>query len=129
MSHTIVQVDTDSKTGICSTCGPVKVAYRRDTGKYRCYDSKRDQDRMRKYGLTRHAIDDILFEQSWLCAICDNPIGYADSVDHNHDTGQVRGMLCTQCNRALGLFQDSAQLLAKAIYYLEKYNAGPRHSN
>ena len=123
MSHTIVQVDSDGKTGICLQCGPVKVAYRRDTGKYRCYDSKRDQDRVRKYGLTRQTIDDILLEQSWLCAICGSPIGYADSVDHNHDTGKVRGILCTKCNRALGLFQDDAKLLSRAIDYLEAHHA------
>ena len=123
MSHTIVQVDSDGKTGICLQCGPVKVAYRRDTGKYRCYDSKRDQDRVRKYGLTRQTIDDILLEQSWLCAMCGIPIGYADSVDHNHDTGKVRGILCTKCNRALGLFQDDAKLLSRAIDYLEAHHA------
>lgn len=40
-------------------------------------------------------------------------------VDHNHSTGRVRGLLCNQCNVAIGLFKDSAELLKKAITYLE----------
>jgi len=43
------------------------------------------------------------------------------SVDHNHKTKQVRGLLCTSCNSALGLFRESAIVLKGAINYLKKY--------
>lgn len=57
------------------------------------------------------------------CAICkesekDNP---SLSVDHCHTTGKVRGLLCTRCNRGLGLFKDSQFNLEQAIAYLQQY--------
>jgi hypothetical protein len=41
-------------------------------------------------------------------------------IDHNHETGKVRGLLCSQHNRAIGLFDDSINLLARAIEYLSR---------
>ena len=120
MKHEIVSVDDNGKTGICSLCGPVTVNYRNDTKKYRCYDSKRDSERKRLYGLTRQEFDAMLFEQSYMCAICSVSVDYTGNVDHDHVTGKVRGILCPTCNRALGLFQDDRELLLKSIDYLEK---------
>jgi hypothetical protein len=42
-------------------------------------------------------------------------------IDHNHSTGKVRGVLCDDCNIALGKFKDSQELLTNAVQYLEKY--------
>ncbi len=42
------------------------------------------------------------------------------SVDHNHNTGKVRGLLCNNCNAGIGLFQDSIKILEKALLYLKK---------
>jgi len=42
------------------------------------------------------------------------------AVDHCHETGLVRGMLCHNCNRALGLFQDNTEYLRNAVEYLER---------
>lgn len=57
------------------------------------------------------------------CAICggESPRGRL-AVDHNHDTGGVRGLLCASCNTGLGSFKDNPHLLTKAIRYLEEHS-------
>lgn len=50
------------------------------------------------------------------CHLCGAP---AKNIDHCHDTGKVRGLLCTQCNTALGLFKDDPALLRRAADYVE----------
>lgn len=64
----------------------------------------------------------ILYEnQRGRCAICDSePLDKSLSVDHNHRTGEVRGLLCSSCNIGLGYFKDNPTLLDKAKTYLEK---------
>ena len=54
------------------------------------------------------------------CDICgkEESNGFDLAVDHNHKTGKIRGLLCRKCNTGIGLFQDSTELLAKAIEYL-----------
>ncbi len=53
------------------------------------------------------------------CAICREPFTKIPRIDHDHETGAVRGLLCQLCNTGLGMFQDSPRLLAAAIIYLE----------
>jgi len=70
------------------------------------------------YGLEYEDYLKLLEEQKGLCKICskDNS-GRRLSIDHCHDTGRIRGLLCTRCNRALGLFEDNTELLIKAANY------------
>jgi hypothetical protein len=57
-------------------------------------------------------------EQMGLCAICGHaPIG-SFHIDHDHVTGRVRGLLCRNCNLALGLFGDDVPALTRAVTYL-----------
>ncbi len=88
--------------------------------------SQRRRNYKCKYGITIEDYDNMLKEQGGCCAIC----GSSDSkchgrmnfaVDHCHETGKVRGLLCNDCNRALGLFQDSSEILDKAVKYLETH--------
>lgn len=81
------------------------------------------------YGLTVAEYDDLLQRQGGVCAICqqDEPASngrtgkkFRLSVDHCHDTGVVRGLLCQKCNRAIGLLGDNVGILQKAILYLER---------
>jgi len=77
------------------------------------------------YNITLEEYDSLLKEQGKVCAICKSPInkGGADKampVNHCHKTGEVRGILCTFCNRALGYLEDDTRLLKEAIKYLEK---------
>ncbi|HEV2178334.1 MAG TPA: endonuclease VII domain-containing protein [Stellaceae bacterium] len=81
---------------------------------------------LRTYGLTEEMYSALLASQNGSCAICGSadPRGKRGSkyfhVDHDHSTGAVRGLLCLNCNTALGLFSDSAQVLLKAREYLQK---------
>ena len=81
---------------------------------------------LKTYGITRGAYLEMLVKQDGKCAIC-RGTGFLmrDShktlllVDHDHTTGRVRGLLCHNCNRALGLLHDSTENLLRAIEYLE----------
>ena len=64
-----------------------------------------------------------LLEQSNICAICktDDPGRRGWSVDHDHETGKVRDLLCFNCNAGLGKFGDDVSLLQAAIEYLKRH--------
>ena len=73
----------------------------------------------RKYGLLEQQYIKIISEQHEKCAICGNlPNGKRLGIDHNHKTGEVRGLLCDDCNYGLGRFKDDPLLLKKAILYI-----------
>ena len=61
-------------------------------------------------------------KQEECCAICKKEIEIIDSaIDHNHETGEFRGVLCKQCNRGLGMFLDSPFILKNALEYLQDF--------
>jgi len=73
----------------------------------------------KKYNITKKEYDNILKNQNGLCKICGSVPGKKKlHVDHDHNTGKFRGLLCYQCNVGLGFFQDSVQTLKEAIKYL-----------
>lgn len=76
------------------------------------------------YKITLEEYEEMEKSQGFVCAICKNscPSGRRLSVDHNHDTGQVRGLLCMPCNRGIGNLCDSAEILRDAADYLDKFN-------
>ena len=77
---------------------------------------------LKKYGLTRETWDAMIIAQNGLCGICANPMvkHREPCIDHCHDTGKVRGLLCVSCNLGLGKFEDSTEILSRAILYLTK---------
>lgn len=82
------------------------------------------KSRKRKYGLTAAEISDILKSQGDLCAICATPKPGGRGtwhLDHDHETGRARGLLCAACNQGLGRFEDNAKRLRAAANYLEKH--------
>lgn len=70
-----------------------------------------------KYRIDLPDIDRMLAGQDGLCAACRE--APATDVDHDHRRGQVRALLCSACNTALGKFRDDADLIEAAITYLE----------
>lgn len=91
-----------------------------------------DQDLRRTYGVTLEWYREQLSKQNDVCAICKQPEkavirGKVISmpVDHDHKTGKARGLLCTKCNRGLGLFSDDEVALQAAIDYLRSHSLGP----
>lgn len=84
-----------------------------------CKDCLRDKTLQRTYGITLDEYDAIAQRQGGVCAIC----GELDetfrlSVDHEHDSGKIRGLLCGNCNHGLGHFKDRPDLMLAAIQYL-----------
>lgn len=73
------------------------------------------------YGITDAEYQTLVIAQKGLCAICGGPPTKNRrnlSVDHCHQTGKIRGLLCSNCNTAIGLFKDLPELLEKALLYL-----------
>lgn len=81
-----------------------------------------NQKLINNYGITMADYEVILASQNNCCAICSKTpqeSGRRLYVDHNHKTGVVRGLLCINCNSAIGKLGDSVALLKNAIQYLE----------
>jgi hypothetical protein len=94
--------------------------------KARNYDSDRARDLNRKYlyGITSAEFDALLEAQGGGCGICGTTEWPGrhnrPHLDHCHETGRTRGVLCNECNTGLGKFRDRADLLAAAIAYLKR---------
>lgn len=73
---------------------------------------------MRKYGVDLAAYEKMFVNQNSKCAICRKEQERAFDVDHDHKTGCVRGLLCTNCNRMIGHSHDDPQRLIAAAEYL-----------
>jgi len=79
--------------------------------------------RLKQYGLDMEQFSALADLQGRRCAICDRPeaeMTRGFHVDHDHETGRVRGLLCLQCNSAIGLLQEDPSLFARAVAYLSK---------
>jgi len=72
------------------------------------------------YGITEEQYKLLLRLQRKVCAICKCPDKRRLGIDHDHITGQVRGLLCTRCNLMLGLSKDSIDLLQTSVEYLKR---------
>lgn len=125
---------------VCSVCGKWKPAseyYRhricRDGIETYCKQCKADKRRIRdakypervrsvdlkaKYGITIEQYHEMRERQEGHCAICGVEAGEKLVVDHNHQTGQVRGLLCHLCNAMIGCARESLDILAAAAAYL-----------
>lgn len=105
---------------ICTKC------VRERSRKWRTDNPHRNRNNMlmRKYGITVEQFD-VLFEaQGERCAICYGTVPGGTGhwpVDHDHETGKVRGVLCSNCNVSLGGFKDDPAVVDRAAAYLRKH--------
>lgn len=95
-----------------------------------CHLHYAKQRKWQAAGIDASRYQEMLHEQGGVCAICHKPEKHKDglsgkskdlAVDHDHNTGAVRALLCSACNTALGLFRDDPALLNAAMAYLHKH--------
>lgn len=92
-------------------------AYKRER-----YQKMKVHQRLKKFGITADEYDLLRASQNFSCAICgeheSNSRDGVLMVDHSHETGRVRGLLCNHCNLGLGHFRDNPVIVLKAANYL-----------
>jgi len=97
-------------------------SYRERHGE-RVRQDSRDARLLRLYGITSAEYEKLELDQGGTCAICNKPPnGRPLSVDHNHKTGEVRGLLCDLCNWAIGHLDEDPIRARSLADYLEKYS-------
>lgn len=107
----------------CKTCWADRCRYFRTKNKGMYLEREYNYKLVKKYGITREDYDYLLNLQGGVCAICSGVDGDKTreqrlSVDHCHKTGKIRGLLCNNCNRCLGMAKEDPKLLTKMIKYL-----------
>jgi hypothetical protein len=117
-----------TKDGRFSYCAPCKVEANRRSNKKlltenreKFLDQRKNWHLKKTYGITLDEYKTIVMEQGGVCAVClkNEKQHYRQlAVDHDHTTGKVRGLLCHDCNRALGFLKDDVNYLKRAIEYL-----------
>jgi hypothetical protein len=106
----------NSKDGRHSYCKPCHNARAKETYE-RLYGGTRHYHLRRRYGIGADEFDELVRLQGGVCAICGRPD--PEHVDHDHETGDVRGILCFNCNGGLGQFRDSIDSLHAAAAYVD----------
>jgi hypothetical protein len=103
-------------------------AFRQSKSKDELYLMDRERNLRKEFGIGLEEYGAMLEKQGGVCAICKQEETtvragrvMALPVDHCHETGKIRGLLCNSCNRALGKFKDSVEHLLAAASYLEEY--------
>jgi hypothetical protein len=111
----------------CLIDGCDNILYAKDL----CHPHYTKQRKWRAAGVDAPRYQEMLREQGGVCAICAQPERAPDkasgktkdlAIDHDHVTGAIRALLCSNCNRGLGLFNDDDALLAKAQAYVLQYS-------
>ena len=110
--------DKRAKSGkavYCRPCNRVKSQKQRDRDPNL---NKRNHLRYR-YGLTLEEVADMMLDQGNACAVCGTENGRL-VIDHNHDTGKIRGLLCDSCNCAIGFVKEDPKIIKSLLKYLKK---------
>lgn len=108
--------DRHSKDSLQSRCRICQASYR----DRECPKKRKDRRLQNLYGITLEAYNNMLSFQSSGCAVCGSDKKLV--LDHDHNNGQVRAILCNDCNLALGRVKDNPQTLLKLVDYLIKHS-------
>jgi hypothetical protein len=103
----------------CLICG--KTCERTSSRQLYCKDcipDSKTRNRYWRYGMDANKIKDLVDKQKGVCAICQKE--RIEVIDHNHKTGEVRGLLCQKCNQRLGILENE-EFINKAITYLNAF--------
>ena len=114
--------NNQSRDGLMAVCRP---CYNKKIRKKYNPFKKKSMRLKHTYGITREEYESKLQEQGEGCAICSIPTSGGNGsfyVDHNHTTGQVRGLLCHWCNFMIGQSKENINTLQSGIDYLRKWN-------
>lgn len=113
----------------CKPCSRTRVTQWRKDNPEAVKRADRKKVLKKRYGLTPHDYNKLLAEQNNGCGVCGKPertIQRAGSpiqflaVDHDHESGRLRGLLCQPCNRALGNMGDNLEGVMRFVHYLER---------
>lgn len=104
-------------------------AWNKGLSRFKNYEEKTKSGNLKKYGITIDEFNEMLEKQKSLCAICFLPETRLNragklnqlSVDHCHDTGKIRGLLCSKCNFAIGHLNNKPELCINAFNYLNNH--------
>ncbi len=94
------------------------------TGEYELF--RRNHELIRTYGIDIIQYNNLFEAQGGCCGICSrhqSELKRPLDVDHDHNTGAIRGLLCSKCNTGVGLFHDRTYLLSRALNYLQRSKA------
>lgn len=117
-----------TSTGRAAACADCHLLFPSQRGEIRRAVTRREYERngrrrdlAKLYGITPEQYDEMAVRQGGVCAICgDGPSPKRRLVvDHNHETGAVRGLLCANCNAGVGLLGDDPATLLRAVAYLD----------
>jgi outer membrane phospholipase A len=87
------------------------------------FDHRKNRGLINKYGISLNEYNQMLIQQNYSCAICNthqNEMKRSLAVDHNHETGKNRKLLCNKCNTAIGLLKEDIQIITSMISYLKE---------
>lgn len=125
-----LHISADGLAYKCRPCAKKEYrSYRKGMSSEELHLLDRERNLRKKFGIGIQEYDEMLEKQGGVCAICNEEEvtvrqGRVQSlsVDHCHETGNIRGLLCNSCNRALGKFKDSIEHLLAAASYLEEHS-------
>lgn len=122
--------DVRRKNGVTSWCRDCWRKYETNRREKLGVRGRKNRKLKYLYGMTINEYTAMLKDQGGVCAVCGNKETVINnksaklqtlSVDHDHKTGKVRGLLCTACNKGLGLLNDDLEVIIKAYEYLLKH--------
>lgn len=109
------------KKNLCNVCGRKKGKQWRTENKELVKELDKWNKVKSRYGITKDEYNTMFEKQNGTCKICKThqaDLQRGLVIDHCHDTGEVRGLLCDKCNKGLGFFEDNAETMLSAITYL-----------